>query len=171
MGRDKALLPYRGIALAEWIARAVEAAAGSATLVGSPLVSQQLQRPGISDDHPEQGPLGGIVAALRHSTAEWNLITACDMPGLSADFLTRLLELAETSGANALIPIGPSGWPEPLCAVYHRGAGPLLAAAFERGVRKVMAAAEETSPLLIPVPEIAVFENVNTPEEWAAHGG
>jgi molybdopterin-guanine dinucleotide biosynthesis protein A len=35
MGRDKLRRRYRGRALAEWIAHAVEAAAGTATLVGN----------------------------------------------------------------------------------------------------------------------------------------
>ncbi len=107
MGRDKARMPYRGETLAEWIARAVKTAAGSATLVGN------AQPGGIPDLYPGEGPLGGILTALRHTSADWNLIVACDMPEVSAEFLGDLLAAAERSGADALLPRGPLGKVEP----------------------------------------------------------
>src|SRR6266566_1257366 len=113
MGRDKARLPYRGGTLAEWVARQVELAAQSATLVGNPVGNVELG--GIPDLYPGQGPLGGILTALHHSATDWNLIVACDMPEVSAEFLGALLAAAEGSGADALLPRGPSGQPEPLC--------------------------------------------------------
>jgi molybdenum cofactor guanylyltransferase len=169
MGCDKALLPFRGGTLAEAASRAVERAAGSVTLVGDPERYGRLGFPVIPDIYPAAGPLGGILTALAHTCAEWNLIAACDMPGLSPDFLRTLLEAAEQSGAEVLIPTGPSGLPEPLCAVYSRGARPALEAAFARGVRKVTAAFEGTRAVFFSVSEALYFQNVNTPEEWAAN--
>ena len=44
------------------------------------------------------------------------------------------------SQADVLLPSGPDGLPQPLCAVYHRRALPALEGHFQRGVRKVTAA-------------------------------
>src|SRR4051812_45370219 len=119
MGRDKALLPFRGGGLAESIARSVRLAAGSAVVVGR---AELAGYPAIPDIYPGEGPLGGILTALRHSRAYWNLIVACDMPELTPAFLAELLDAADNADADALLPAGPSGRLEPLCAVYHRRA-------------------------------------------------
>ena len=160
MGRDKALLPFRGGSLSGAIARAVESAAGHVTLVGNPALG------GIADLYPGEGPLGGILTALHHTAAEWNLVVACDMPGISSGLLGRLLTAAEESGADALLPRGPAGRLEPLCAVYRRQAGGRMEAAFARGIRKVTRALEGLVTVHLNVPELAPFQNVNTPEDW-----
>jgi molybdopterin-guanine dinucleotide biosynthesis protein A len=169
MGRDKALLPFRGVTLAQTVAQAVKTAAGSVSLVGN-FRYGGLGYEIVPDRYPGEGPLGGILTALDHSTADWNLIVACDMPGLSADFLRQLLNAAGRSDAGVLIPSGPSGRLEPLCAVYHRRSRQGLYAAFARGVRKVAVALEEVPSLPWPMAEAFYFQNVNTPEDWAAYG-
>jgi molybdopterin-guanine dinucleotide biosynthesis protein A len=169
MGRDKALLPFRGGALAQAVARAVEEAAGSAVLVGNPQLAQSLGYTAIPDLYPGEGPLGGILTALAHSRASWNLVTACDMPELTAPFLTRLLDAAEAAAADVLLPEGPSGRPEPLCAVYHAGSRDAMEAAFRAGERKVMRALAGLRSATLPVAEIVHFQNVNTPEDWAGY--
>ena len=171
MGRDKALLPFRGGNLAGFVARAVADAAGSAVLVGDPSRYPGFPHPVIPDRYPGEGPLGGILTALRHTTSDWNLIVACDMPGLDPKFLAGLLATAEQLGVDALVPVGASGIPEPLCAVYHRRALEPLEQAFRTGQRKVMAAVALLDSKRLPVGEMAVFQNVNTPEDWAAYGG
>jgi molybdopterin-guanine dinucleotide biosynthesis protein A len=168
MGRDKALLPFRGGLLAQAIAVAVARAAGSATLVGTPKVCQSLGFPVIPDLYPGEGPLGGILTALGHTAADWNLVTACDMPALTTGLLSALLDAAQRLDADALVPIGPSGRPEPLCAVYHRRARRPLGCQFSGGVRKLAAALEAVRAVPFPVVEVSCFRNVNTPEEWSA---
>ena len=171
MGRDKAFLPFRGGPLAEFVAHAVAEAAGSVVLVGDPSLYQAFPYPVIADRYPGEGPLGGILTALAHTSADWNLVVACDMPGLSSEFLARILQAAAQSGADALLPAGPSGLPEPLCAAYHRRSLGAIEAAFQAGQRKIMAALTGVTITLLPVGELAVFQNVNTPEDWAAYGG
>jgi molybdopterin-guanine dinucleotide biosynthesis protein A len=166
MGRDKALLPFRGGMLGASVARAVAGAAGGSVLVGSPVYGQSLGYPAIPDLYPGEGPLGGILTALDHSTADWNLVAACDMPGLTAEFLRALLGAAERSGADALLPAGPSGRPEPLCAVYHRRSLWALEAGFARGVRQMSEALEDLRAALLPAAEVSLFQNVNTPRDW-----
>jgi molybdenum cofactor guanylyltransferase len=159
MGRDKALLPFRGAPLGEAVARAVETAAGNVTIVGRAEFGSLRS---ILDRYPGEGPLGGILTALADSEADWNLIVACDMPQLSSDFLARLLDSAEKCGALALVPDG-----EPLCAAYHRDCREPFEAAFARGVRKILAAVAEVPAVICPIEEVAQFQNVNTPEDWS----
>jgi molybdopterin-guanine dinucleotide biosynthesis protein A len=170
MGRDKALLPYRGATLVRHVAALVEAAAGSVTLVGSRDGHAGLGYPLIPDNFPGCGPLAGLQAALAASPAEWNLVVACDMPVLTVDLLARLLEAAAASGADALVPVSPGGRPEPLCAVYRRELARPLALALARGVRKVSEALAGLRVALWPVSDPERFENLNTPEDWARYG-
>ncbi len=169
MGRDKALLPFRGGVLIESVAAIVRQAAGDAILVGNPNLYAGLGFTVIPDLYPGEGPLGGILTALAHSAASWNLVAACDMPDLTEDFLGGLLDRAERSGADALLPAGPSGRLEPLCAVYHSRCRPLLERAFAAGTRKIAEALESVKVARLEVAEGARFHNINTPEDWADH--
>jgi molybdenum cofactor guanylyltransferase len=169
MGRDKALLPYRAEVLGSAVARVVARAAGTAVLVGNPLRYGHLGYPVIPDLYPDEGPLGGILAALAHSSAEWNLVAACDMPHVTAAFLCAVLEAAERSGADSVLPAGPAGRLEPLCAAYHRRSLWALEAAFARGVRQVAEALDELRTVCFPAGEVSLFQNVNTPQDWLAY--
>jgi molybdopterin-guanine dinucleotide biosynthesis protein A len=161
MGQDKTRLPFRGATLVDAVSAAVRAAAGSAILVGGP--------GGIPDLYPGEGPLGGILTALHHTAAEWNLIAACDLPEITADLLARLLDSAEAAGCDALLPHAPGGRPQPLCAVYRRAARPAIEERFQQGIRKVTLAVEGLRVVHLEIGETLHFQNVNTPEDWAVY--
>jgi molybdopterin-guanine dinucleotide biosynthesis protein A len=166
MGQDKARLPFRGKALVEHVAEAVAEAAGSVTLVGAPERYEGLRFQRIPDTHAGWGPLAGIHTALSASQSDWNLIVACDMPGISGAFLQSLLSAAESSAADCLIPVGPSGRFEPLCAAYHLRCLDAIGAALDRGVRKVTQGLAGLRMTEWRVLESSWLSNVNTPEEW-----
>jgi molybdopterin-guanine dinucleotide biosynthesis protein A len=169
MGCDKALLPFRGRPLAAAVADALQKAAGSAVLIGNPALSAVTGFPAIPDLFPGEGPLGGILTALRLTTADWNLICACDMPELTAALLSDLFEAAEACDADVLVPVSPAGRLEPLCAVWHRRALAQLEAAFAGGTRKVADAIAGLRAVRYRVTEITPFQNVNTPEDWSGY--
>jgi molybdopterin-guanine dinucleotide biosynthesis protein A len=167
MGKDKALLPFGGGVLAGHAAATVAAAAGSAVLIGDPFKYSHLGYPVLPDRRPGAGPLGGIETALTSTAADWNVVLACDMPGVSADFLRGLMEAAERLNPDALVPAGPSGRLEPLSAVYHRRCLEAFRQALDADVRKITAALTGLAVARFAVDDAACFENLNTPEEWA----
>lgn len=166
MGQDKAFLPYRGRPLARWIADEVLAACGSATLVGDPEIYSALALPVVADLRSGAGPLGGLEAALSATRAEWNLIVACDLPGVSRELFVELLEAAGNAGKDALIPRHRDGFLEPLCAVYHVRVLPAVKSAIDANRLKMQDMIASLDVTCWPVPEPGPFDNVNTPEEW-----
>jgi molybdopterin-guanine dinucleotide biosynthesis protein A len=136
MGRDKSLLELGGVPLLQRTAQFIEPLVARIAVVGPAGRYEALALRVIPDDAPGLGPLGAIATALRHSTSEWNLILACDLPYLTAGWLDLLIRRALASRADALLPLSEGG-PEPLCAMYRTSAGAAIAAALERGVRKI----------------------------------
>ncbi len=169
MGKDKALLPFRGGTLAGHVAALVETAAGSVRLVGDPGKYGHLGYAVLADRWPGAGPLGGIETALSETDADWNFIVACDMPRISVEFLSGLLAAAAEAGCDALVPIGFEGRPEPLSAVYHRRCLATVRRALENGVRKVTEALASLDVTTLAVSDAGCFENLNTPEDWACY--
>jgi len=170
MGRNKALLPWKGTPLAALAASKVMAAAGSAALVGPPEALAGLGYEVIADLYPGQGPLGGVITALRASQADWNLILACDMPLVPVDFLHALLAAAESSGVSCLAACSAPGRLEPLCAVWRREILSDLEELFHNGVRKMETALEAAGAAALSADEPQWFWNLNTPEDWGTHG-
>jgi molybdenum cofactor guanylyltransferase len=169
MGRDKALLPYGAVTLVEHVAARVAAAAGSVALVGAPERYRALGFRTLRDRAPGLGPLAGLCAALGASGASWNLVVACDMPLVTAEFLSRLLDRAERSGGDCLVPVTPDGRLEPLCAAYHRKSLTRLSQALDRGVLALGAALAGSVTALWRVSDASCFRNLNTPEDLARH--
>jgi molybdenum cofactor guanylyltransferase len=113
----------------------------AATVIASPEKYVSMGIAGVADRWPGEGPLGGIITALLTSAAtngapDWNLIVGCDMPFLSPEWLTYLVERVAASHAEVVVPQSTGGL-EPLCACWRTDAAPKLERAFASGVRKI----------------------------------
>jgi len=166
MGRDKALLPVDGCTLIEQIASHVRSVAHTVTLIGHADRYRLLGYPVIADRVEGCGPLGGLYTALTVTQAEWNLIVACDMPGVTADLFEDLFRAAEATHADCVIPETCAGL-DPLCAVYHQRCLSAVSASITRKVLKMhdFVATIRAERWLVSDP--ARLFNANTPEEWA----
>lgn len=167
MGRDKALLPFRGRTLVEWVSEQVREAAGAVSLVGAPERYAHLEIPCLAERYAGCGPLSGIEAALRQGAAEWSLVVACDMPGVAAPFLAELLAGAG-AGVDAVVAVDEAGRVEPLCAVYGAAALPAVERALEGGSYAVQDVLRSLRLKRVVTPAARLVRNVNTDEEWAA---
>lgn len=168
MGRDKALLPLHGRTLVEYVAGEVKDACGSVALVGAPERYQQLGLPCLPERYPLCGPLSGLEAALRLGGYDWSLVVACDMPGLSRDWLRSLVDrTAETRGL-AVVAVDAEARLEPLCAVYHASLLSPIEKALTEGRYSVRRLLQEIEIERVATPQPELVGNVNTHEEWRA---
>jgi molybdenum cofactor guanylyltransferase len=167
MGRDKALLPLDGRTLVEHVAAMVQRAAGNVTIIAPMDRYESLGYRVIADRIANQGPLGGVYTALSATNATWNLIVACDMPGLTIDFLEDLFRAAEASADDCVIPQTAAGL-DPLCAVYHRRCAAAAISSINLKILKMHDFVTTLQVLPYPVSNAAALENVNTPGQWSA---
>jgi molybdopterin-guanine dinucleotide biosynthesis protein A len=131
----------------------------------------------VGDRWPGEGPLGGIITALRttaaeDTTREWNIILSCDMPFLTADWMKFLAARALKSEAQVVVPKSEFGL-EPLCACWRTEATRVLQEAFEGGVRKVTEALKRVTTEVLDVRDWKRFDsagrlfwNMNTPADY-----
>jgi molybdopterin-guanine dinucleotide biosynthesis protein A len=167
MGRDKALLPWRGTTMAQHIASVLAGVAGSVVFVGDPARYGALGYPVEADRVSGCGPIGGIVTALKICPAEWALVVACDMPGVTGDLLRRLLHEAVRAGSGCVMPLGATG-AEPLCAAYHRDCLPVMEKAIAEGRFKMREVVRDLPNRQLAGVDAACLRNLNTPEDFEA---
>ena len=144
-GSDKALARIGDETLLARIYRLLQGATCDVRVVAVPGRYPDFEGKLVGDRWPGHGPLGGIITALlltaENSGPEWNLILSCDMPFLSAEWLSYLCARALRSPAEVVVPESRHGW-EPLCACWRTSGVGKLVEAFDHGVRKVTEAIE-----------------------------
>lgn len=176
MGRDKALLELAGTPLLTRMAALLVPLVAQITLLGNPIQFDKFGYPVVEDKWPDAGPLGAIATAIAAASEPWSFILACDLPYLTGDWLAWLLgratKTAQSKPVDIFIPETAHGL-EPLCAVYRSACAPTLAAALDRGVRKVSDAFAGLIVERITESEWRkfssdgkLFRNMNTPEDY-----
>jgi molybdopterin-guanine dinucleotide biosynthesis protein A len=90
----------------------------------------------VPDELPGEGPLGGILSALRHTQADRVLVLACDTPCLSIPLLQWLASF-ETE-AEILVPRTDDGRLHPMPAIYRRSILPAVEASLRSANRSVI---------------------------------
>ncbi len=146
-GRDKALAEIDGKKMLLRMWELLRGVGGEVRVVVAPGKHAGLGVTTLTDRWPGEGPLGGIITALRAtaengSRTEWNLIVGCDMPFLTLEWLSYLVERALASHAEVIVPRSASGL-EPLCACWCSSGAERLQRAFDSGTRKVTEAMKQ----------------------------
>lgn len=122
---------------------------------GAPLI-----RTIYEDPHEHEGPIFGVVRALRDAGAKCFLL-AVDYPLITSDVLRFIRDREGRPEWN--------GRPQPLCAVWDAASLPRVEERIARGALDLRGAAETE---IIPESELRArfpgepLLNVNTPEEW-----
>lgn len=176
LGRDKTQLPWvKGTLLDHAVARLAQVCPQVWVCARRSSASQSAPASAagyVADAAEEAGPLAGIVAALEHTTTDWNLLFAVDMPFVPVTLLSALAARAGSSSHGCVLAIG-DGRPQPLCGLYHRRLASGLRRSLEQGTLKVMAALQQAGgapEFFHPQADIPGaahwWRNINTAADW-----
>jgi molybdopterin-guanine dinucleotide biosynthesis protein A len=122
--------------------------------------------PLLPDAVPDQGPLGGILAAMDWAArlgAEAVLTVAVDTPFLPRDLVTRLAAI----GARAAYAETAQG-PQATTGLWAVELAPGLRTALAEGARKVRVWTAEIGAVAVRFEDDGAFFNVNTPADLMA---
>jgi len=175
-GSDKALARLGGETVLSRMYTLIESVAGSASVVAAAGRYPDFRAVTVPDRWPGEGPLGGIIAALRATAeangGEWNLIVSCDMPFLTSEWLSYVVERALASDAEVIVPRSEHGL-EPLCACWRSSATAKLQDTFDEGVRKVTEAMKRLGMEVLDATHWKRFDtagklfwNMNAPQDY-----
>ncbi len=139
MGTDKALLDLGGRPLVKIAVEAFRAAGAAEVLTigGDVAALSALGLDARPDDHPDEGPLGGLITALRLASNDLVAVLACDMPAIAGPVVRSLVDAIDAApdadGAVAVV----DGRVQAITAVYRRRILGSLEASFANGERAV----------------------------------
>lgn len=181
-GQDKGLVDYRGRPLAAWVLDSLRHQCGTLRISANrhlPRYQQLLQdttgqtsSEAVLSDDPDlqanQGPLAGIITAMRHTETDWLMIVPCDMPHLPADLVARLMHEAHQTNADIVTPCTQSGtgnerhhW---VCGLIRKRVCPDTVSQFVNGERKVGNWVRSQHWASVAFADAQAFANMNTLE-------
>jgi molybdenum cofactor guanylyltransferase len=156
-GADKGLALFHGQALAQRAALRLGASVGRVSISANRNLEQYrtLGFEVLSDGLPSyEGPLGGVLAALRACTAPYLAVLPCDVPVFPIDLITQLANKLTTSEAQIVMPLvtqlDGSVFPDPVFMLMSTSVLPDLEAYFAGGGRKITTWAGKAGLALVP---------------------
>ncbi len=133
MGRDKSLISLAGKPLIDHaVVKLRRVCADVSILSNDPALAAFA--PIVPDVHPNCGPIGGIEAALTHTTHDWNLFLPVDAPFIPAALLAQwTLDLLNAGTPAPGIRIFTcDGRPQPGLSLIHKSILPMISRAIQR---------------------------------------
>ncbi|MFN5324412.1 MAG: molybdenum cofactor guanylyltransferase [Bacteroidota bacterium] len=165
MGTDKAMVPFRGMPMMQHGIQLLSEHFSKITIVSNHEKHKMFGLDVIPDAFEKIGPLGGIIAGLRHSTSELNFFMACDMPLVPSAVIVALLEQASN---DQCITTSFQGSRETLCTLYPTSALPLLETMAIKQQYRLHDVLIELEADVVDVTHLCEnnpFININTPAE------
>ncbi|MDE0701595.1 MAG: molybdenum cofactor guanylyltransferase [Acidimicrobiaceae bacterium] len=142
MGTDKAFIEIDDVTLLQGAVSALyDAGATSVIVVGGD--AQKVESLGlihVADCWPSEGPLGGIITALRNTSADTVAVLACDLTRPSAAAITAVREALGEADVSVPVLDGQTEW---LHAVWRRSSLEKLERSFSAGERAPKRAVNE----------------------------
>ncbi len=168
LGQDKATVAIPGGTPLGRTIQAVRAAGLQPLIIGRTTAPDFPEVPCQADDHEDGGPAAGILTALRRAEGKAVVVVPCDLPGLSAAFLTWLISAWQEAGRPAALAAHSGESLQPIPGIYTPAVQTMLMPG--RGLYPLFARAELVT-VALPSIFAAVLDDLDTPEDLARHRG
>jgi molybdopterin-guanine dinucleotide biosynthesis protein A len=124
MGTNKSLIELKGKTIIETLYDKLKNLFNSIILVtNEPDDYQFLNIPKFKDIYLNKGPLGGIHSGLLNSNTNRNFIISCDIPLITEDAISFIINMSENS--ELTLPLA-NGYVQELCGVYSKSLLPAI---------------------------------------------
>lgn len=173
MGTNKALLNIGGKTVIERIASELRKTVSNLIIVTNSFEEYRfLGLPMVEDQWKDSGPLAGLHAGLTASHSDKNLVVACDMPFISAQFGGILLSFLEEH--QAAVPY-IAGQLHPLFAAYRKETAEEINQSLHKQELRIRQFYGKIKTKLVTEADLAKFPyryqekhlfNMNQPEEF-----
>jgi molybdenum cofactor guanylyltransferase len=177
MGYDKALAPFMGVTMIEYILEQVkELGRDRIVITNRPDDYRFIGLPIYPDVIPHWGALGGLYSAIYHAPQDACVVLACDMPFINRRLLEHIITFLPDY--DAVIPsLDPAGnglpvFAEPFRAAYRNTCLAPIKAAIDAEQRRVISFFDQVNIRFVDYDEVKTFDpdsrsffNVNTPED------
>ncbi|MFJ8528190.1 molybdenum cofactor guanylyltransferase [Bacillus sp. NPDC094106] len=173
-GEPKALVNWQGRTFIEQILKVMKTTIQDVVVITHPDIKERIvtlvEVPVIEDipSYRGKGPLAGIVSGMEHSKAEWYIVSPCDTPNVSSEWITELVRLMSDE-CEAVVPI-IDGRKQPLLAAYHWSVKKKIYPLLEEDKRSMGQLLSQCNVKYVVGEEINMpkewFVNVNTKEEY-----
>ena len=163
MGSDKATYEVDGSAMAVRVAGAAQAAGAAEILLigGTQAKAKKLVGTWKKDAYPGEGPLGGVITALKAASNDSVVVLSCDMPFITDAVISSLVRGLDDAQAS----VGRTDRLNWLCAAWSKEEClASLQSVWKRNERAVHRAAVLLDVAEVPVPAVAV-RNINSPAD------
>ncbi len=171
MGQNKGLLPFHGIPMVRHLVDLLDNYCTGIIISSSEKKYGDFGLKVVPDQYQGKGPLAGIHACLVQSSADWNIIVACDTPLLSNIVIERLLQ-NRSSQYDAVIALH-NGQTEPLIGIYHRRITRHIEEQLVNDKLKMKRFLQSIHYLTVDMTDLVTdktnpFKNINTPNDFPA---
>ncbi len=176
MGRDKALIPIRGVPMLQLICNIAEACTDKVYIVtpwperyqelltSKSQFIREVPLPGeTGNESRTHGPLVGFMQGLAAVETNWVLLLACDLPNLRLEILQDWISKLDTIPENKMAALVQYNqiW-QPLCGFYRRHCLPELHQYIEAGGRSFQQWLRSYNVEVLPLADPEMLFNFNS---------
>lgn len=164
MGNDKGLLMLNNKPMIAHVMETLNQLTSDIIVVSNQEEYNGFGLPVFEDMIKEAGPLAGIYTGLSHSKHKKNIVVSCDVPFVSVELLTFLLE--NSLDNDVTIPL-KNNKTHQVIGVYDKGCVEVFKQELDNNQRKMKVALEKVKLNVVDANRFdeLEFTNVNTPSE------